>query len=371
MKLTTIYPEGVILLFEGSLRVIPFNIILALLLTIDLLYNKAPLQLVILWMGAIIISTVCRWFFCRYVINKKLFTSDSYILAYFVLLTLFMGSVWGVCYWLMLPYISTLQEFIIILVFGGMSAGSIASLSVYLPAYYAYIFPMFLPVIAYNYLVFETDRAILATMFLLFVIMVLISSRINNLLLNRVFSLSREKEALIDNLHRLSISDALTGLYNRRYFESVLQNEYEKAQRNHYSLALVSIDIDNFKLINDNFGHPYGDDFLIFIAELLKNTFRRVNDMIFRIGGDEFSIILLNQSIKEALNICNEFNDQFNKTKPQEQSILQDITLSMGIVSVQFNYHLTIESLINSADEALYQAKKEGKNKMIVREFLS
>jgi diguanylate cyclase (GGDEF)-like protein len=252
-----------------------------------------------------------------------------------------------------------------------MSAGSIASLSVYLPACYAYIFPMFLPVIAYNYFVFEADRAILATMFLLFVIMVLISARINNLLLNRVFSLSREKEALIDNLHRLSITDSLTGLYNRRYFESVLQNEYDKAQLNRYSLTLVSIDIDNFKLINDNFGHPYGDDFLIFIAELLKNTFRRANDIIFRIGGDEFSIILLNQSIKDALAICNEFNLQFNKNKPQEQPIFQEITLSIGIAPVQFNHHLKIAHLITSVDEALYKAKKEGKNKMIVKELAS
>lgn len=121
----------------------------------------------------------------------------------------------------MLHHISILQEFIIILVLGGMSAGAIASLSVYLPAYYAYILPMFLPVITYNYLTFELDRAMLATMFLLFVLMLVTSARINNLLLNRVFRLSREKQVLIDDLHQLSITDSLTGLYNRRYFESI------------------------------------------------------------------------------------------------------------------------------------------------------
>ena len=361
------YKEEFVLLFEGSIRAIPFNIILALLLAIDLLYNKVPFQLVAVWMLAIILFSFIRWFFCHHVIKMHLYESDYSILIYFTVLTIFMGSIWGACYLLMLPFISTLQEFIIILVLGGMSAGSIASLSVYLPAYYAYIFPIFLPIIVYNYWLLNVDRAILATMFLLFVSMLLISAKINNYLLNKVFRLSREKETLIDDLHKLSITDSLTGLYNRRYFESILQEEWYKAQRNHYSLVLVSIDVDNFKLINDNFGHPYGDNFLIYIAELLKNYFRRANDIICRIGGDEFSVIIVNQSIQEALAICNSFNAKFNDNKPQDKQLMRKITLSMGIVSIQFNHESKIENLVTCADEALYQAKKEGKNKMIIK----
>ncbi|KTD54155.1 regulatory protein (GGDEF domain) [Legionella sainthelensi] len=358
------YEEEMIFLFEGALRSIPFNTILALLLTLDLLHNKAPPQLMI-WILFIILNSIIRWIFCHYVIRKHVYMTPK-MLAIFVLLTFFMGAIWGSCYLLMLHHISILQEFIIILVLGGMSAGAIASLSVYLPAYYAYVLPMFLPVITYNYLTFELDRAMLATMFLLFVLMLVTSARINNLLLNRVFRLSREKQVLIDDLHQLSITDSLTGLYNRRYFESILKTEWGVAQRNHYPFILISIDVDNFKLINDNLGHPYGDHFLIFISELLKSSFRRSNDFICRIGGDEFSVILVNQSLQESLAICDLFNNKFHQNKPQEEAIMEQITLSMGVAWIKSNYSLQIEKLITCADEALYQAKNKGKNQVEV-----
>ncbi|KTD69782.1 regulatory protein (GGDEF domain) [Legionella santicrucis] len=358
------YEEEMIFLFEGALRAIPFNIILALLLTLDLFNNKAPPQLII-WILFIIVSSIIRWIFCHYVMIKHLYMTPK-ILTLFVLLTFLMGAIWGSCYLLMLHHISILQEFIIILVLGGMSAGAIASLSVYLPAYYAYILPMFLPIIIYNYSTFDFDRAILATMFLLFVIMLFTSAKINNLLLNRVFRLSREKQVLIDDLHQLSITDSLTGLYNRRYFESILKTEWGIAQRNHFSIILISIDVDNFKLINDNLEHPYGDHFLIYISELLKSSFRRSNDFICRIGGDEFSVILVNQSVKESLVLCDLFNNKFNQNKPQEKEIMRQITLSMGVAWIKSNYNLQIEKLITCADEALYQAKNKGKNKVEV-----
>ncbi|WP_225316844.1 GGDEF domain-containing protein [Legionella longbeachae] len=160
----------------------------------------------------------------------------------------------------------------------------------------------------------------------------------------------------------MSLTDSLTGLDNRRYFESILKTEWGIAQRNHCSFVLISIDVDNFKLINDNLGHPYGDHFLIFIAELLKSTFRRSNDFICRIGGDEFSVIIFNQSVQKSLAVCNSFINKFNQNKPQEEVIMDKITLSMGVAWIKSNYSLQIEKLITFADDALYKAKNKGKN---------
>lgn len=108
------YEEEMIFLFEGALRSIPFNTILALLLTLDLLNKKASPQLII-WILLIIANSIIRWFFCHYVLIKHLYATPK-ILTVFVLLTFIMGTIWGSGYLLMLHGISILQEFIIILV---------------------------------------------------------------------------------------------------------------------------------------------------------------------------------------------------------------------------------------------------------------
>ncbi|HHF7372676.1 GGDEF domain-containing protein [Legionella bozemanae] len=367
--MTLPHKEEIVFLFEGSLRAIPFNTILAILLTLELLYMHVPWQHVI-WIAPVILFSACRWFFCRYFLKKGLGQYKSSLsLIYFILLTFITGTAWGIFYCLIFPYISVIQEFIIILVLGGLSVGAIASLSIYLPAYYAYIIPIFIQVTAYNYWIDKGERIVLASMFLFFLIMIIISARMNHSSLKKVFLLFREKERLIDDLQMLSITDALTGLYNRRYFQSILQKEWDKAQRNHYSIILVSIDIDNFKLINDNLGHTYGDNFLIYTAKLLKKIFRRANDTIYRVGGDEFFVILINQTIQECLTVCHSFNEQFNNKKSKKKSIMKLITLSMGIVSTQGNYKFQIDNLIALADKALYQAKNEGKNSMVIKEL--
>lgn len=359
--------EAVLLLMQGSKKAIPFNVFIASLLALDLIYNHVPHILVASWFLAIIIISLIRWRFCVHIVKNKLDEESNKItLIKFFLLTLVIGTVWGSCYLISLPYITELHEFIIILVYGGLCAGSVASLSVYLPAYYAYIFPMFLPVIIYNYSLLNTDRIILATMFSLFVVMVLISAKINKKLLDKTFQLSHDLEVL-------SITDSLTGLYNRRHFESVLPQEMNRAKRNKYPLNLISLDVDNFKLINDNLGHPYGDKFLIGVGDLLNNTCHRANDILFRLGGDEFALILINQSVEEAISICRVINDQF-KTHEKDRnndltkgSILDKITLSIGIVNIHFENHFTVERIINVADRALYQAKKRGKNQIIAK----
>jgi diguanylate cyclase (GGDEF)-like protein len=365
--------EEIGLLLEGSRRAIPFNIILASLLAFDLYYIKAPKLIITTWIIAIIFLSIIRYCYCYYFAQRK----ESYkaqgdsILINFVLLTSLTGGVWGACYWLMMPYVSELHEFIIILVFGGMCAGSIASLSVYLPAYYAYVLPMFLPVIVYNYWLASMDRSILASMFLLFVIMIFLSAKINNRNLTQIIQLSKENDLLINNLKHQSITDSLTNLYNRRHFTTLIKEEVNRAKRNHYSLSLVMMDIDNFKLVNDSFGHPYGDKVLITIAHQLEKLFRRGSDAVFRLGGDEFAVILPSQSIEDVEKRCNKVNTQLrgcfsNINDQAEKEVLQKISMSIGLASIPINHDADYEKLVIAADEALYQAKNKGKNQLVI-----
>ncbi|HAT9804067.1 TPA: GGDEF domain-containing protein [Legionella pneumophila] len=371
------YKESLALLFEGSLRAIPFNIILAILLALDLVYSDVPALIIGAWfLGIVFISSV-RSLFCWKIIKRGVEKNRiQATLIEFSLLTFVTGGIWGACYFITLPYLNDLHEFIIILVLGGMCAGAIASLSIYLPVYYAYVFPMLLPVIIYNYALLDVDRTILATMFLVFIAVLIISAKINHRLLTENFRLFNEKELLINELKVMSITDSLSGLYNRRYFDNIFPQEFNRARRNQYFLSLVSIDIDNFKLINDNLGHPFGDKVLISIADLLKKIFRRSNDILFRLGGDEFAIIIANQPIKETISLCQIIKNLFktenlNHTYDSNEKLLMShVTLSIGIAYIHFESSVSIERAITAADKALYQAKRKGKNQIVVKKLL-
>lgn len=372
-----LHPDSIFLLFEGSLRAIPFNMLLALLLAIDLSFQRIPFHWVALWFSAICLISCARWIFCKRHLNNG-FQKDNIrtSLIQFLMLTFLMGLTWSFCYGMAIYYLGELHEFITLLVFGGMCAGAIASLSVWFPAYIAYILPMFLPIIIYNYALLDVDRSILATMFLLFIIMLIVNAKLNNELLNKTFKLSHEKEELINELQVLSITDVLTGLYNRRHFEDIIYKEFNRGKRDKYALNLISIDIDNFKLINDTFGHPYGDKFLQYIATLLGQTLARANDIVFRLGGDEFAAILVNVTMDEALECCKKIKENFSQQTNfpdflllNSPALFSKITLSIGLVYIPFDTTSTIANAVIAADKALYESKQEGKNKIIIKKL--
>ncbi|HHT9889751.1 TPA: GGDEF domain-containing protein [Legionella pneumophila] len=248
-------------------------------------------------------------------------------------------------YFIFSPYLNDTSEFIFVFILGGLSTGAIASLSIYLPAYYAYVLPMNFPIIAYNLYLFQFDKAIFAVMYSLFLIIVLLTARLNSKLLSKV--------------RVLSITDSLTGLFNRRHFDVVFRNELSRAKRNKYPISLVFIDIDNFKYINDTFGHSVGDSFLIHVSNILKQTLRRSSDSLFRIGGDEYAAILINMPPSEAITVCALLQEQFNK-----KNQYKNVSLSMGVISIDSIRVIDQQSAITAADKTLYQAKKAGKNQI-------
>lgn len=366
--------EGFLLLLEGSLSSILFNIVLALLLGIDFFYNQVPLLLIGIWFSVVLLLSVGRWLNSLFTIkNKSYITNPKTSLIRFLTLTFLMGLTWGSSYFIFLPYINPMHETIFMLILGGMSAGAIASLSIYLPAYYAYVSPMILPIIIYNFYLFQVDRSVLATIYLLFMVMVFLTARTSSHLLYIALRLGREKDVLINELtlmnlkleksveevRTMSITDSLTGLFNRRYFDMIFSNELGRAKRDKYPISLVFIDIDNFKYINDTFGHPTGDEFLIYVANSLKESLKRANDMLFRLGGDEFAAILANMPVDDVVNFCALIQDLFNK-----KNRYKNVTLSMGIICISSIKTVDQQSIVTAADKILYQAKQAGKNQI-------
>lgn len=182
--------------------------------------------------------------------------------------------------------------------------------------------------------------------------------------IGNVSSLALHNALLHEELERLSITDRLTELYNHGYFQKRLAEELDRAKRYDHVLSLIMLDIDHFKDFNDAFGHPKGNIVLRRLASILKGNIRNT-DIAARYGGEEFVIILPETNGEEAKALAERVRRIIEKTsfKGNKEHPAVTKTVSLGIASYPKDA-VTQEKLINKADQAMYQAKKEGRNRV-------
>jgi diguanylate cyclase (GGDEF)-like protein len=185
---------------------------------------------------------------------------------------------------------------------------------------------------------------------------------------------TRELEALVEErtraleeanleLEALSNTDALTGIANRRSFDRVLSQEWNRAQRAGTPLALVMLDVDQFKHFNDQYGHLAGDDCLVALARVLIQAGRRAGDLVARYGGEEFVVLLPGTSGVDALATARHIqNEVWSLALPHAQTAPGIVTVSLGVASVVPSTQHTPKHLLREADSALYRAKQSGRN---------
>lgn len=159
--------------------------------------------------------------------------------------------------------------------------------------------------------------------------------------------------------------DKLTGVFNRNYFGDVLEAEFKRAKALHSHFSVIMLDIDHFKKINDTSGHNGGDYVLSQLGLLLKNAGLRERDMVGRWGGEEFLVILNDSDLEKAQDVAERL-----RKKIEEQAFVFDgkqipVTASMGVASLKKDHHSTPD-LIREADNALYDSKKAGRNRVTV-----
>lgn len=165
-------------------------------------------------------------------------------------------------------------------------------------------------------------------------------------------------------LERLANTDTLTGLANRRQFMSVAETELARAQRYHYPLSVFMMDIDHFKVVNDNHGHQTGDRVLKALAELLQDALREV-DAVARIGGEEFAALLSHTELAAAMDVANRLRQRVAALAvPMEQGLPLRITLSIGVAAISPTRPMNVDTLLHQADQALYEAKRGGRNQV-------
>lgn len=172
-------------------------------------------------------------------------------------------------------------------------------------------------------------------------------------------------------LEHLARTDELTQVANRRFFNEYLNQEWYRMMREQFPLSLILIDIDCFKLYNDTYGHPAGDRCLLQVASTLQLATKRPADRVARYGGEEFAIILPNTPLAGAIQLANEIRSKIQYLQiPHESSVVSAyVTLSLGVVCLVPTPDVSLGQFISKADEALYQAKTQGRDRLVAVEL--
>jgi diguanylate cyclase (GGDEF)-like protein len=184
---------------------------------------------------------------------------------------------------------------------------------------------------------------------------------------NQLKKMLEEQKELVKNLERLANTDSLTGVWNRRYLLNLAEQETQRCRRYNRPLSVLMIDIDHFKTVNDTYGHAIGDEVLIVMTETVMNYLRNV-DVLGRFGGEEFVALLPETDSKAAVITAERIRANIEQITIPVDGNLVSITVSIGVGSYQKG-DANIDILIQRADEALYQAKNQGRNRVIARHF--
>ena len=167
-------------------------------------------------------------------------------------------------------------------------------------------------------------------------------------------------------IEHLSMTDALTGLSNRRSFNATLQREWGRAVRENESISMIILDIDMFKNFNDTYGHQHGDAALKIVAKVIVGTIKRPADFVARWGGEEFTVLLPSTDMDGAMVLAEEIRAAVEKIEiPHDDGFITRATISAGVSHLMPNKNSAVDKFISDADRALYSAKGQGRNRVV------
>ncbi|MCD6152433.1 MAG: diguanylate cyclase [Syntrophobacterales bacterium] len=181
----------------------------------------------------------------------------------------------------------------------------------------------------------------------------------------RILKLEESLKKANEEIRIISITDPLTGCYNRAFMTQCLSQEIQRARRYNHAFSLILCDIDKFKIINDTYGHQTGDKILEEFTQCIMMSIRNDIDMLFRYGGDEFLIALPETDIKGACTLAERLRESVSQKRITAQEKQIRITSSFGVTDFDpttTDEEISSETLISRADKCLYKAKKEGRN---------
>lgn len=184
----------------------------------------------------------------------------------------------------------------------------------------------------------------------------------------REIEMRKKQRLYLDELKIMSRTDGLTGLYNRHYFNQIFAEKVQELQNSTHSLMFFIVDIDYFKSYNDYYGHQAGDEVIQKIAATIQHYIHRENDLVFRLGGEEFGGLLVARDTQQMEEWLVKLSDAIAalKIKHAPNVSLPWVTISGGVSSMKSTKQMSMEELYKNADDALYKAKNEGRNRFVI-----
>ena len=284
---------------------------------------------------------------------ERLFTS-SFVLG---------GLCWGVGGWLLLPEEFAYRAMIFFFLIG-MASGAVAVYSIHVWAVMFTILALVLPTTLDFALQDSLQERLMAIAAMLFMIVAYRSLRITNHFVQRSYSLSSELQMAKEHAETLARTDFLTGLNNRRSFYHLCETPFKVARRHGQNLAVILFDIDRFKKINDAYGHAVGDEVLRNLSRIVLETCRD-SDVSGRVGGEEFAILLPHTNGESARELAQRLREQMEQSVVRSDRGDVHFTASFGVAQIGPECE-SLEALVATADGAMYQAKKRGRNCVFV-----
>ncbi|RZI82267.1 MAG: GGDEF domain-containing protein [Rubrivivax sp.] len=174
-----------------------------------------------------------------------------------------------------------------------------------------------------------------------------------------------------ERLQKVSRVDAMTGVYNRRHFQEYLSQAWQRAQHDGAEMAVIMIDVDHFKNYNDRYGHPAGDDCLVKVAKAMAPCLGRAGDLVARLGGEEFIVVLPNADASVAQRVAERIRQAIETLhiRHEDSGTASVVTASVGVACCRARAGQHEDTLTAAADAALYRAKQAGRNRVICQSF--
>jgi diguanylate cyclase len=314
-----------------------------------------------IWVAALCIATILR--LAMFFSFRKHQPAGAEILEWYTPYAISLGIsslIWGASVWVVYDAEPIAQ--VITYSFAiGLAGAAIVAYGLFLRLAVIAIVCVLIPIVMHFSFDGKNLTAWLAVAGLWFFLTTLRSARVYNRRLDESF----RQTYLLQEAKRVADwhaeTDVLTGLKNRRAFTNAADTLIQISMREGRDDSMMLIDIDQFKEINDNFGHAVGDQVLQHVAVVLQSTLRR-SDICGRIGGDEFSVLLPNTSAASAREVAEKIRLELNQKPISAQHTIPDISLSIGLAS---NALQGFDELLKRADHAMYEAKRRGKNQVI------
>jgi len=350
------------------------SLICATIVLVGLLGGKNQ-ALVLYWYSFVVCITAARFLLVGcYMRFKNIERWNGVWQNLFILGAVLGGMCWGLTGSLLFTTLNSYQQTLVVLILAGTAAGAVPVLCAILWSSISFLLASLLPLILTllyirNDINFLFDFAVVIFTVYLIALSIKTHAMIrhsislqfeNNLLLNNLSDAKIELEEINEKLAQAATHDPLTHVANRNLFISHMEAAVDRSKKNKKMFALLYIDIDNFKMTNDVYGHHIGDQLLVILVDRMQNACKKM-DIISRLGGDEFTIILENINdpydvAKVAKRICQTI------TYPIELNTIEiKISASIGI-AIYPNDNTDIEKLLNIADKTMYTVKEKGGN---------